>query len=196
MVNIARGMGLGGDSPGRKSKASANDKKVGDASALPCRAKGSYQTNREKEMERERLWEDWKLLTWWDIMFYDLCVSLSSVCLLYISLILPISFIADSLGHQPCISSYTYTKRLPGCASDVAPPPPPVDMDNDGFDSEDEELEYSYRHDPGHGMAMQQDNFDGRSRYLPTMNSSVNGSGVTQPDEEAYFGARCRCLSL
>lgn len=65
-MNAARGMGLGRDSPGRPLK--MND---GDASASSCRARTNYQTNKEKE-------EDWKLLMWWDIMFYDLCVSLLS----------------------------------------------------------------------------------------------------------------------
>jgi len=74
MVNAARGMGLGRDNPGRKSKTSHGDKKANrDASASPCRANSSCPTSKGKERERER-WEDWKLLMWWDIMFYDLCV--------------------------------------------------------------------------------------------------------------------------
>jgi hypothetical protein len=70
-VNAARGMGLGGDSRGRQSKTSG-----GDVSASSSRARSRYHTNKEKDTEKERLWEDWKLLMWWDIMFYDLCVSL------------------------------------------------------------------------------------------------------------------------
>lgn len=65
MVNAARGMGLGRDNPERKSRTGD-----GDASASSCGAR--------KETEKERLWEDWKLLMWWDIMFYDLYVPLSS----------------------------------------------------------------------------------------------------------------------
>ena len=70
-MNAARGMGLGRDSPGRQSK--MNDS---DGSASPSRARSRYLTNKVKDMEKERLWEDWKLLMWWDIMFYDLCVYL------------------------------------------------------------------------------------------------------------------------
>lgn len=84
------------------------------------------------------------------------------------------------------MSSYTYTTKLPGCASDRAMPAVPTDMDNDGFDIEDEELDYPYRHD---GMDMQQDDLD-KNRHWPTTSSNVNG--VTEPDEGAYFGARCR----
>lgn len=65
MVSAARGMGLGRDGPGRRSKTS-------DASTS-SRVRSGYQTNKE---EKQRLWEDWKLLVWWDIMFYDLCVIL------------------------------------------------------------------------------------------------------------------------
>ena len=72
-MNTARGMGLGRDGPGRQSKTSD-----GDVSASPNRARSRYETNKEKkDTEKERLLEDWKLLMWWDIMFYDLCVSLS-----------------------------------------------------------------------------------------------------------------------
>ncbi|KAF8804356.1 hypothetical protein BYT27DRAFT_7243763 [Phlegmacium glaucopus] len=168
MVNAARGMGLGRDNPGRKSKSSG--------SALPSRTKSSCQTSKEKETERER-WEDWKLSIWWDIMFYDL-------------------FVADSLGQQPYMPSYTHTPKLPGCASDPTPSAMRADIDNDGFDTEDEELEHSYRHDSGQGMAMQQDDFDSKRRYRPTMNNNINSSGVTEPDQEAYFGARCRLTQL
>lgn len=70
-MNAARGMGLAKDGPGRQSKTSN-----GDVSASPSRARNRYQTNKEKGMEKERLFEDWKLLMWWDIMFYDLCVFL------------------------------------------------------------------------------------------------------------------------
>jgi hypothetical protein len=190
IVNVARGVGLGRDSPGRQSKTSD-----GNASALSCRARSSYQTNKEKETEKEKLWEDWKLLMWWDIMFYDLCVSFPpSTCFPYrighFSDVLPIRFIADSLGHQPYMSSYTYTTKLPECASDRAMPAMPGDTENDGSDPEDEEMEHPYRHD---GMAMQQDDFD-KNRYWPTINNGING--VTELDEDAYFAARCRCISL
>jgi hypothetical protein len=63
-------MGLDKDGPGRQSKMSD-----GDASASPSRARSRYQTNKGKDTEKERQFEDWKLLMWWDIMFYDLCVS-------------------------------------------------------------------------------------------------------------------------
>jgi hypothetical protein len=71
-MNAARGMGLDRDSPRRQSKTSD-----GDASALSSKARSRYQMNKEKDTEKERLWEDWKLLMWWDIMFYDLCVSIT-----------------------------------------------------------------------------------------------------------------------
>jgi hypothetical protein len=103
---------------------------------------------------------------------------------------LPIRFIADSLGHQPYMSSYPYTSKLPECASDRSTPAMPADPDNDGYDSEDEELEYPYGHD---GMTFQQDDLD-KNRYRPTMNRGING--VTEPDEEAYVAARCRCVVL
>ena len=64
----------------------------------------------------------------------------------------------------------------------------PADPDDDGYDGEDEEQEYG--HD---GMTLQQDDFD-KNRYQPTMNSSING--VSEPDEEAYVAARCRCVVL
>lgn len=70
-MNAARGMSLGKDGPGRRSKTSD-----GDASASLSRSRSRYQTNKEKDAEKERLFEDWKLLMWWDIMFYDLCVFL------------------------------------------------------------------------------------------------------------------------
>jgi hypothetical protein len=80
--------------------------------------------------------------------------------------------------------------KLPECATDRAMPTIPADPDNEGFDTEDEELEYSYRHD---GMTLQQDDLD-KNRHWPIMNNGVNG--VTKPDEEAYFAARCRYIFL
>jgi len=71
----------------------------------------------------------------------------------------------------------------------------PADTDNDGFDTEDEELEHSNGHDSRQGMTLQQDDLDGRHRYWSTMGNNINGSGVTGSDQEAYFGARCRCVS-
>ena len=66
-------MGLGRDNPGRKSKTS-------DYDVSSSGARSNYQTNEETnvESESERLWEDWKLSMWWDIMYYDLYVSPSS----------------------------------------------------------------------------------------------------------------------
>lgn len=69
-MNAARGMGLGRDSHGRQLKTSDDD-----ASTSSCRGRSNYQMNKEKETEKVKLWEDWKLLMWWDIMFYDLYVS-------------------------------------------------------------------------------------------------------------------------
>ena len=188
-MNAARGMSLGKDGPRRRSKTSD-----GDASASLSRSRSRYQTNKEKDAEKERLFEDWKLLMWWDIMFYDLCVFLPfPACphtVGHFSDFFPIRFIADSLGHQPYMSSYPYTTKLPGCASDRLMPAMPGDPDNDGYDSEDEDLENPYGHD---GMSSQQDNLD-KNRYRPTMDSGING--VTEPDEEAYVAARCRCVVL
>ena len=65
-MNAARGMCLGKDRPGRQSKTSD-----GDASVSPSRARSN-----KGDTEKEILLEDWKLLMWWDIMFYDLCVFL------------------------------------------------------------------------------------------------------------------------
>lgn len=87
--------------------------------------------------------------------------------------------------------SYTYPTKLPGCALD-RPPVTSGDLDNDGFNSEDGELD-PHEHDSGDGMAMQQDDPD-RNRHRPATSSSINR--VTEPEEEAYFGARCRCISL
>ena len=70
-MNAARGMGLGKDDPGRLSRTSE-----GDASASSGRARSKYQMNKGKDTEKERLLDDWKLLIWWDIMFYDLYVFL------------------------------------------------------------------------------------------------------------------------
>ena len=186
-MNAARGMGLGRDGSGQQLKT-----RDGDVSASTCRARAGYQANKGKEAEREKLWEDWKLLMWWDIMFYDLCVSfLLSLVDIFLTLLL-IRFIADSLGHQPYMSSYTYTSKLPECASDRVMQAIQADPDNDGIDTEDEEME-PHRHD---GMTMQQDNLD-KNRYLPPINNGNNGiNGVTAADEEAYFGARCRYISL
>ena len=182
-MNTARGMGLGRGSPGRQSD--------GDASTSSSRARSRYQTNKEKDTEKERLWEDWKLLMWWDIMFYDLCVSLPFSARPYLgghfSDFLRIRFIADSLGHQPYMPSYPHTTKLPECASDRSMPAMPADPDNDGYDTDDEE---PYGHD---GMTMQQDDLD-KNRYRPTINSGING--VTESDEEAYVAARCRCVDL
>lgn len=186
-MNAARGMGLGRDSPGRQSKTSD-----GDVSTSPSRARSRHHTKKEKHTEKERLWEEWKLLMWWDIMFYDLWVSLHFPARPYpyiaahSSDLLPTRFIADSLGHQPYMLSYPYTK-LPECASDRSMP---ADLDNDGYDTDDEELGYSYGHD---GMAMQQDDLD-NNRYRLTINSGMNK--VTKPEEEAYVAARCRCVVL
>ena len=66
-MNAARGMGLGKDSLMRQLKTSD-----GDASTSPSRVRSRYQTNKGKDTEKERLLEDWRLLMWWDIMFYDL----------------------------------------------------------------------------------------------------------------------------
>lgn len=85
------------------------------------------------------------------------------------------------------MSSYPCPTQLPGCASDGALTAMPVDLDND---TEDEELEDSYGHDSGHGMAMQQDDPD-RNRNWPSITH-----GIAEPDEQAYFGKRCRCVSL
>ena len=85
--------------------------------------------------------------------------------------------------------SYPHTTKLPECAS-KSMPATPVDPDNDGYDTDDEELEYPYGHG---GMTMQQDDLD-KNRYRPSMNSGFNG--ITEPDEEAYVAARCRCVFL
>lgn len=105
----------------------------------------------------------------------------------YFSDLLPIRFIADSLGHQSYMPSYPFATMLPECASDRSIPADPY---NDGYDTEDEELEYRYGHD---GMTMQQDDLV-KNRYRPTMNSGING--VTEPKEEAYVAARCRYVLL
>ena len=184
-MNAARGMGLGRDSPGRQSKTSD-----GDASAS-SRPRSRYHTNKGKNTEKERLWEDWKLLMWWDIMFYDLCVSFSFTARPYIdghfSDFLPIRFISDSLGYQPNMPSYPYTTKLPECVADRSIPATPTDPDNDGYETEVEDLEYSYGHDE---MIMQQDENANRL----TTNGGMNE--VTEPYEEAYVAARCRCVVL
>ena len=86
--------------------------------------------------------------------------------------------------------SYAYATKLPGCASDGPLPA----SDNDGFDTENEEPEASYGRDSGRDTAMQQDDLGGRSKHWPKMNNSING--LTEIDEEAYFGSRCRQVSF
>ena len=81
------------------------------------------------------------------------------------------------------MSSYPYATKLPECASDRSISAIPADPDIDGYDGEDED----YGHD---GMTLQQDDLN-RNRYRPT----VNG-GITEPDDEAYVAARCRCVVL
>ena len=88
------------------------------------------------------------------------------------------------------MASYPYTTKLPECASDRSMPAMPVDADDDGYETEDEELECSYGND---GITIQHDDLD-KNRYRPTMRTGV--SGVTEPDEEAYVAARCRCVVL
>ncbi|KAF8153178.1 hypothetical protein B0H34DRAFT_861342 [Crassisporium funariophilum] len=173
LVNAARGMGLGRDSPGRKTKAN-HERKA--ATASHGRGRTSHQANKEKDAEKDKVREDWKRLLWWDILFYDL-------------------FTADVMGHQPCVPSYSYTTKLPACAA-ASVSAHATDEDGDEQDTEDEDLDYTYEHGYGQNMAMHQDEyFDGSSKHRP-ISSVEGGCGSQGQDEDAYLGARCRLTQL
>lgn len=38
-------------------------------------APGKVVSKREREAERERIREEWKKMIWWEVLYYDLCVS-------------------------------------------------------------------------------------------------------------------------
>jgi len=104
--------------------------------------------------------------------------SCSTTCMCQISLDLSVltscsrSFTADTLGHQPYISAYSYTTNLPACAELSS-----SSSDVDEVDSGDEDADHA------HGFGMQ----NGHDRR-----HSQQTVGPATERDDAYLGARYR----
>ncbi len=80
-------MGLAKDSSVLTSVLSRKGKHASDGAAASERpgasaahgsgggAPGKVVSKREREAERERIREEWKKIIWWEVLYYDLCVS-------------------------------------------------------------------------------------------------------------------------
>ena len=143
-------------------------------------APGKVVSKREREAERERIREEWKKIIWWEVLYYDLCVSfcyLAFCSWVLMSVSLGARFTADALGHQSYIPAYLFGMKLPACSSSA------VSSHTDQQESDDSGV--------FDGLGAAQEDFCSPARLRPSRNVLSVGNDDSEHEED-YFGARYR----